>query len=76
MARPGAGLGAIDLLLELRDEAGKPRLVGGRPDVANGRVLMRELALKDALRSGPWGILLNGATLGSVHWAPVAPPAP
>ena len=69
--RPGSGIGAIDLIIEVRDETGQPRLVAGRPDVAQGRALLRELALKDALRSGPWGLLAQNCDISNLKWAPL-----
>jgi putative Ig domain-containing protein len=67
--RPGASPGAIDVLVSVFDQDGKPRLDGtGRNDVANGMLLMRELAIKDALRQGPVGLLTSGSTIKSVRW--------
>ena len=40
----------------------------GRNDVANGMLIMRELAIKDALRQGPVGLLTSGSTIKSVRW--------
>lgn len=69
--RPGSGTGAIDLILEVRDQDGQPRLAGGRADVAQGRLLLRELAVKDVLRSGPWGLLAGDAAVSALRWAPL-----
>lgn len=69
--RPAQGPGAVDMILEVRDEKGTPRIVSGRADVANGRVIMREVVLKDALRSGPWRLMPSKTTCTSLRWAPL-----
>jgi len=67
--RPGASVGAIDVLLSVYDQDGKPRADGtGRNSVANGILLLRELPIKDALRQGPFGLLTAGSTIQSVRW--------
>jgi len=67
--RPGASPGAIDLLISVFDEDGKPRVDGtGRNDVANGIYLLRELAVKDELRQGPFGVIANHALIKQVRW--------
>jgi hypothetical protein len=67
--RPGSSPGTIDLLVSVFDEAGKSRLDSSkRYDVANGIWLLRELALKDALRSGPFGLMTRDVTVHRVAW--------
>ena len=67
--RPGASPGAIDVLISVFDQDGKPRVDGtGRNDVANGIYLLRELAIKDELRQGPFGLLANHALVKQVRW--------
>ena len=70
--RPGSSPGTIDLIVSVRDERNLSRIApAGRYDVANGSVLMRELVLKDALRSGPFGLLATGpALVKEVRWLP------
>ncbi len=56
--RPGVSPGAMDLLIGVFDQDGKPRLDGAnRFDVANGMLLIRELMVKKELRTGPLGVI-------------------
>ena len=61
--------GAIDLLIGVFDQEGKSRLDSSdRNDAANGVFLLRELAIKDALRSGPFGLMATGVKVENVRW--------
>lgn len=67
--RPANSPGAIDLLIGVFDEEGKSRLDSSdRNDAANGVFLLRELAIKDALRSGPFGLMATGVKVENVRW--------
>jgi hypothetical protein len=67
--RPGSSPGAIDLLVSVFDQDGKPRLdPAGRSNVANGICLLRELAIKDALRRGPLGLMAGSGLVKQVRW--------
>lgn len=71
--RPASSPGAIDVLVGVFDEKGVSRLdPAGRNDVANGIWLQRELALKEQLLSGPFGLMARGALVDRVAWAPVS----
>lgn len=74
LVRPGKGKDAIDILVGLRDEQGKERIEPGPLDVAQGRYLLRELALKPALLSGPWGLMARDVRVDSLRWAPLPKP--
>ena len=67
--RPGASPGAIDLLISVLDQDGRPRVdPAGHTDVANGMFLLRELPIKAALRQGPFGLIANGGLVKQVRW--------
>lgn len=67
--RPASSPGAIDLLVSVLDERGQSRLnPADRYDVANGIWLIRELALKQPLMSGPFGLMADGVLIDQVRW--------
>lgn len=69
-ARPASSPGAIDVLVGVFDENGESRLdPSDRYDVANGIWLLRELALKEALLSGPFGLMSRDVDVKSVSWS-------
>jgi len=70
--RPASSPGAIDIMVGVFDEKGASRLdPTGRNDIANGMWLQREIALKDALISGPFGLMATNALVDRVAWAPL-----
>lgn len=65
--------GAIDLLISVFDEKGRSRIdATGHNDTANGMWVMRQLALKDALLSGPFGLMGQGVLFDRVTWKALA----
>jgi hypothetical protein len=68
--RPASSPGAIDLAIGVYDEKGRPRVGSDRNDTACGIWLIRELALKKPLLSGPFGLMKTGNfTYGRAAWA-------